>query len=359
MNGSPLKKGLFFFLVAAFWMVLLFLFLYSPLAKNFIRRHQDSITVYVWSDMIKPEVVKKFEAETGIKVYLNYYEGNDELLTKLEFSEGVGYDIIMPTHYMIKPLVERGFLKKIDKSRLDFWNELDPHLVGLSYDTENTYSLPYVWEIYGLGYNGNFFKNKEVAKSWQMLFEPKYNYRVGMTDEPREVFDMAGLYLFGNLDKINYSSGEKIKRLLRKQKKVVEAYTDLNLDFLLTSQSAAIVLMPSSSFYRAKRRVEWAQFILPQEGTVMTIENLAIASKSSKEEQVYKFLNYLFKREILEEIYDDYGYFPSRADFLNDLNMSEIASMDYIFGSYFPKIYLVKSLFSRAEMAKLWLSIKS
>jgi spermidine/putrescine transport system substrate-binding protein len=359
MNQLFLKKWLFFFLVPMFWLIILILFLYSPYAKRFIQRHQDSITVYVWSDMIKPEVVKSFEAETGIKVYLNYYEGNDELLTKLEFSGGSGYDIIMPTHYMIKPLLERGFLKEIDKSRLNFWKDLDPHLTGLYYDPDNTYALPYVWEIYGLGYDDEFFKNKTVNDSWQMLFEPQYNYRVGMTDEPREVFNIAGLYLFENLKNITSLSADAIKILLRNQKKVVEAYTDLNLDFLLISRAASVVLLPSSIFYRAKRLYDGVKFLLPQEGTVLTIENLAISAKSNKDELVYKFLNYLFERKILKEIYDDYGYFPTRKDFLYDLDTSDIASMDYVFGSYFSKTSLIKSLFSRGEMAKLWLAIKS
>lgn len=357
--NSTVKKGLLYILMPVFWLTLLIIFLYGSYAEQWLNKYRKSITIFVWSDIVDTEVIKNFEQETGIKVYVNYYEGNDELLTKLEFSDGAGYDIIMPTHYMIEPLRQRGFLKKIDKSKLNFWDQLDSHLLNLYYDPQNTYSIPYMWEFYGLGIDSDFFSGKKVENSWQMLFDPAYKYRVGMTDEPREILNVAGFYLFGQLKQFDEIQLERIKNLLRKQKKFVEAYTDLNSDFLLTSKSAAVVFLPISSFYRARQRVDWIKLLLPKEGSLMTIENFAIAAKSDKEDMIYTFINYLFKEHAVKQVCDYYGYLPVLKDLLYSLDFPDVPSVDYIFGSYFTKLSLVKLLFSRQQMSQIWLSVKA
>ena len=357
--NSTVQKSLLYILMPLFWLVLLVIFLYSPYAEQFLSRYHKSITIFVWSDIVDSTVIKNFERETGIKVYVNYYEGNDELLTKLEFSDGAGYDIIMPTHYMIEPLRQRGFLKKIDKSKLNFWDQLDPHLLNLYYDPQNAYSIPYLWEFYGLGINNNFFTGKKIENSWQMLFDPAYTYRVGMTDEPREILNVAGFYLFGQLKQFDELQLERIKNLLRKQKKFVDAYTDLNSDFLLTSKSAAVVFLPISSFYRARQRVDWVNFLLPKEGSLMTIENFAITAKSDKEDLAYIFINYLFKDYAVKQVCEYYGYLPTLKNLLYAMDVAGVPPIDYIFDSYFTKLSLVRLLFSRQQMSQIWLAVKA
>lgn len=341
------------------WLIALVGFLYSPYVYRFFDTSRPSISVFVWSDIVDREIIDSFEKETGIKVYLNYYEGNDEMFAKLQFSGGEGYDLIMPTHYMVKTLIKGDFLKKIDKKRLNFWEKLDPHFLNHSFDPQNQYSIPYIWEIYGLGIDGEFFAHKKINNSWQMLFEPAYKYRVGMTDESREVLNVASLYLFGTLEGIGRGKPTRIKNLLIKQKEFVEAYTDLTLDFLLTSKAAPVVLMPASSLYRARQRVDWAKFVFPREGSVFTIENFAIAAKSKKDDMVYAFINYLFKENALKRIFERYGYLPARKDVLHSLDLSFMGNIDYIFDSYFKKVYLVSRLFSREQTSALWLAIKS
>jgi len=349
-----------YFVMPLIWMVLILGFLYSPYTDLLLSRYRRSISIFVWSDIVDPDIISQFEAKTGIKVYVNYYEGNDEMLTKLQFAGGAGYDLIMPSHYIVRPLIKRGFLKKIDKKRLDFWNDIDPHLTGYYFDANNDYSIPYVWDFYGLGIDREFFADKEIDDSWQMLFDPKYKYRVGMTDEPREVVSIASQYLFGTMDKLKAGQPTRIKKLLLRQRKFVEAYTDLTLDFLLTSKSCPVVFMPTTSLYRARRRVDWAGFVLPKEGSVIAMENFVITAKSKKEDMVYEFLNYVFEKKNMKQIYDLYGYLPPFKSILHKLDLSYLGvDLRHFFGDYYKKVSLIKTLLPRKQLYALWLSIKA
>ncbi len=42
------------------------------------------LNLYNWSNYIDPELLKRFTAETGIKVNLGVYESNAQMLAKLE-----------------------------------------------------------------------------------------------------------------------------------------------------------------------------------------------------------------------------------------------------------------------------------
>ena len=111
----------------------------------------NALSVFAWPGVFSEEQIKRFEQETGIKVYLSSYASNEELLVKLRATRGHGYDLVMPSDYAVKKLIDEGLLKKIDKQKLNFVQALNPVLMGHSFDPNNDYALPYVWELYLMG----------------------------------------------------------------------------------------------------------------------------------------------------------------------------------------------------------------
>lgn len=340
------------------WIAIFAAFLYSPRIGDFFAGPKRALTIFVWSDIIDQELVQQFEKRTGVKVHISYYTGNDELLAKLQFSGGLGYDIVMPTHYVVPSLIERGFLAPIDQKKCTFWHDLNEHFLNKEHDPANTYTIPFVWEIYGLGINELFFKDKKLPESWQALFRPT-GYRVGMTDEPREIVHLAADYLFGSqYHTLTPTQQYVVAQLLIKQKKFVEAYTDLNMGSLLASGACPVVLLSNSLMYRFKKETPNLDFILPLEGTVVSLENLAIASHSTNKELAYEFINFLFEHETLHKIYQQYGYLPARADTLKVIDLGYLAPHEKL-ERYLKKTSLIKILMPRQELYKLWLSVKA
>jgi spermidine/putrescine transport system substrate-binding protein len=65
------------------------------LALSTAARAEGELHLYIWSDSIAPELITKFEAETGTKVTVDGYNSNEDLLTKLQ-AGATGYDLVMP-----------------------------------------------------------------------------------------------------------------------------------------------------------------------------------------------------------------------------------------------------------------------
>jgi len=57
---------------------------------------EPRLNVYNWSDYIAPDTIPKFEAETGIRVSYDVYDGNEVLEAKL-LSGRSGYDVVVPS----------------------------------------------------------------------------------------------------------------------------------------------------------------------------------------------------------------------------------------------------------------------
>lgn len=358
MKSLRIYQSFWIGIIGAFWLIVIAAFLYVPYVGHVLRAGQRSISIFVWSDLIDPQIIKDFEQQTGIRVFVNYYESNDELLTKLRFVKGTEYDLFIPSHYIVRTLIKNKLIKKIDKTKLAFWHDIDPRFLCQSCDPHNEYIIPFVWDIYGMGIDTRFFVDKVFDPSWRMLFEPPYAYRVGMTNEPREVVAIASMYLYGNTDILNKKKRDEIARLLFNQKQFVEVYTDLTTDFLLTSGTCPVVLAPNNAVNRARKRVPWVSFVLPREGTVMALENVTISSQSTKDELVYAFINFLYTRDSIKKTCDRYGYLPVLTSALNELHLDYL-DKDQVLGSYFKTIKLIRPLMLRHRLFEFWLALKA
>lgn len=57
---------------------------------------EGELQLYNWGDYTSPELLAKFEGETGIKVTVTDYDRNDTALAKIE-AGGSGFDLVVPS----------------------------------------------------------------------------------------------------------------------------------------------------------------------------------------------------------------------------------------------------------------------
>lgn len=324
----------------------------------------NSITILSWWDSVDREYARKFEEETGIKVYMSSYSTNEELFVKLRATGGRGYDLIIPSDYAVKKLVGENLLKKIDTSKLTFYKQLNPLLLGHHFDPHNEYSIPYEWEIYLLGVNTNLLNRSEWAKSsaWDLAFSPQKfgkNYRLNMTNDPVEAILFAATYLFGPVNSLTDEQQEQVKELLINQKQFVEAYASVRSDYFLGTGNAVVALAQSSEIWRAVKDYSYVDFVIPQQ-TFISIENCAIPTGSTKESLVYKFLNFLYSKESYTYHYNKQLFCPARLDVIDELNTSDrqkniMRSSIEAFKSY----SFIKDIVSEQAKHSLWIAVKS
>src|SRR5215217_3924269 len=96
--------------------------------------------------------IPDFEKQTGIKVTQDFYSNNEDLLAKLQ-AGGTGYDVIVPSDYMISLMIKSDILEPLDMSKIPNFKNIGDNYKGLPYDPKNEYSVPYQWGTTGILYN--------------------------------------------------------------------------------------------------------------------------------------------------------------------------------------------------------------
>lgn len=344
--------------ILLFWAGLIFSTLYFP--RWLILPYEErTLNVFSWGDILEPSVVARFEKETGIRVHLSYYSSNEELLVKLKATQGEGYDLIIPSDYVIPQLVEEGLLKQINRSSLTFWNVLNPQLLNHPFDPGNRFSIPFEWEIFGLGIDQNFFANEKIDPSWKLLFRP-ISYKVAMTNDPIEAIQLGAFYLLGVFNTLDPPQVQQVKQLLFAQKRSVEAYAASRADYFLATRNTPVVVASSSYIWRTMRLFPFVNFVVPKEGTFITIENLCLPATSKKEQLAYAFINYLFQPESILKHYDTFGFFPAATNVTENLRMDPLARA--LFASskeQFRNYHFFKNVLPQQQIRDLWVEVKS
>ena len=223
------------------WILLIFGILFLSNITSSKSKQDTTLHIFTWSDVIPKKVIKEFEKETGVKVTLDYYSSNEELFVKLKASNGVGYDLVIPSDYAVKTLIKEGMLSKIDHSEINFSQDLNPFLLNHEYDPDNAYSLPLQWDIAGFGIDTEKLDIQPENYTWGHLFdESLLKYQVVMSNDPVEAFCIASQYLFGKKIALSKQEAQQVKQLLQAQKSHVEAYAVPRSDFILASKNAAV-----------------------------------------------------------------------------------------------------------------------
>src|SRR3990167_2995669 len=96
--------------------------------EDAVEKAEDSLRVFNWNDYIAPQVLKSFEAETGIRVEYRTFSSAEEMHAALAGSEPI--DIIVPSHNDLPRLIKDGLLQPLDFSLLTNRNHLDKQLLS-------------------------------------------------------------------------------------------------------------------------------------------------------------------------------------------------------------------------------------
>jgi spermidine/putrescine transport system substrate-binding protein len=346
--------------VVIFWVALILGILYWP-KSDLPPLGENSINVFAWGDILEPSVITQFEKETGVTVRVNYYASNEELIVKIKATGGEGYDLIIPSDYSVEILAKDNLLKKIDHSKLNFWNELNPMLLNHSFDPGNVYSIPFSWELFVLGIDKTYFQNHPLDPSWKMIFDPRVvDYRVAMINDPVEAILIASFYLYGPVETLTPEQMNGIVDLLTLQKTWVVAYADFRADYFLATKNCPVALATSSYILRTMRKFPFVDFVVPKEGSFVSIENIAIPKASKKEHLVYKLINYLYTPESMATHFKTYGIFPATKNATSHLEADErTRNLIDTSSSQFSNFQFTRLITSQENIRNAWVQIKS
>ncbi|MBE2281120.1 MAG: extracellular solute-binding protein [Ignavibacteriaceae bacterium] len=273
-----------------FLVVILLLFTSLVVYQSFKVGKSDEVNIFIWTEYLDPELIQEFENKYNIKVNLNYFSNNEELLAKLQMGYS-GYDVIFPTDYMVEIMIKQGILSKLDTSKITNYSHINESFKRLPFDTTGNYYIPYAYGYAGIVYNSDVIK--DTIDSWKSLWNSSYKGKIMMMNDAREVM-MAGAYLL-NLD-FNTTSETDVKKifeLLKTQKPLLYKYESSVTQEFLANGSAIIAQTETGTALKLIRDRKNFEFIIPKEGTNMFLDNFAIPVTAPNRENAEKFINFM------------------------------------------------------------------
>ncbi|EOA07112.1 Spermidine/putrescine ABC transporter, permease and substrate-binding component [Mycoplasma yeatsii 13926] len=91
---------------------------FSGLTTAYVLNNTYDLIVANWGEYIDEELIEKFEKENNKKISYQTYDSNENLYNKIQT---VGYDVMVPSDYMIQRLANEGRIQKLDYSKLNVW----------------------------------------------------------------------------------------------------------------------------------------------------------------------------------------------------------------------------------------------
>ncbi len=250
---------------------------------------------YTWSDYVDPEILATFETSRGVRVVVDTFSSNEELLAKIQ--TGVtGYDVVVPSDFMAGIMGRLGLLAELDLQRIPHVQDLEPHLARLPFDPTQQFAIPYLWGTVGIGYNTDVVA--EVPTSWDVLWDPQYSGRISMLNDQREVFGLALRALGYSLNSRDPRVIQEAKDRLIVQKPLVKAYTSELYDQLLLSGDIVLAHAWGGPVARAMRENPSIRYAIPQEGGTIWTDCLAVLASSNKKVLAMDFINYLLSEQV-------------------------------------------------------------
>lgn len=278
---------------------------------------QERLFVYNFSDYFAETTIADFIARTGIDTRVDYFDSLEVLETRL-LASGSGFDVVYPSATVGERLIQSGALQPIDASRLANYGNLDPALLQMlrQHDAGNMFLVPYMWLTTGVAYNPALVAARlpdAPVSSLDMFFDPEVAARfadcgIGIVDAPNEVIPIALNYL--GLDPYSTALDDlaQAEALLMGLRPYIRHMQSGQLVADMASGQLCLALMWSGDAGIAAARAEEAgtghevYYAIPEEGTIISFDTMAIPVDAPNPEQALAFIDYLLEPEVIAEI---------------------------------------------------------
>ena len=259
---------------------------------------KPQLNVFTWSGYVNDEIRTGFEAEFGINVVVDTYATNEDLHAKMSFG-AAGYDIIMPSDYMVSILIKSDLLAELNRNNIPNYKNISQNYLNKYFDPNNLYSVPYTFGTAGIAYDSSVVT--PPPDSWAILWDEKYKNQFSMLDDPRETPGLALKMLGYSLNTTDPAELNKAKEKLIEQKPLVKQYKN-EAEELLIAGDVVMAHCWSGDALRAAEDRPSIRYIIPKEGSSQFIDTVCIPKDAPHKNLAEKFINYLLRPEINAKI---------------------------------------------------------
>jgi len=281
------------------------------------------LRLLTWEGYITPELIAKFQDETGIRVEYTYVADNGEIIAMLRASPSAA-DLAQPDLDNMLESQQWNLYQPIDYSRIPNVANIDPVFIEAVRNTPGAFSEgQFFWVPFNWGTSGIIYRTDAVTEevdSYGVLFDPQYAGKITYrTAFPTLV--STGLYLGYDMRRVLITGDVDLAR------RVFQAIADFLIekkplvkDYWNGIQQRHIQLMTTGGCVVSQGwdGTAWAlmemgvpvRYVDPKEGSLGWMGGFAIPTGSRNVEGAYLWINFILDPENYAMVLEGGGYSP-------------------------------------------------
>lgn len=321
------------------------------------------LKLYLPGEYLGENVISDFEKQYGVRVIVENFDSNEMMYTKL--MAGDRYDVIIPSDYMIERLMNEDFLQPLDKSMIPNMENMSDAVLGMSYDPDNTYSIPYFWGSVGLVYNHENVDPAVIeSEGWEVLRNTDYAGHIYIYDSERDSFMMAFKALGYSMNTEDPNEiNDAYEWLLQMNNTMSPVYvTDEVIDGMMNGYKDIAVVYSGDAAVVLDENEDMS-FYMPNQGTNIWCDAMVIPANAENPKLAHEFINYMLTYEAAFDNTETVGYTSPNAEVFEEMTTSEDLYADN--AAYLPRSgYEKDEMFHdnqvlMRELSKLWIKVKA
>jgi spermidine/putrescine transport system substrate-binding protein len=260
--------------------------------------------------------LSKFTTDTGIAV--NYHEDindNTEFFGKVQpdlaAGKSTGYDVIVPSDWMVAKMIRLGYLQPLDMSLLPNYTANAQDLFKNPwYDPGNTYSIPWQAGIVGIAYNPKL-TGRDIT-TFDDLLDPAFAGRSGLFSEMIDTMSLALLSIGvhpqdATMDDVTRAQQ---KLLTAAQSGQFRAFYGNDYYDALAAGDLAITMAWSGDISQMQLYDNPdVKFVVPDTGGMLFVDNMVMPNFAQHPADAYKLMDYWYTLAAAAPLTEYIGYF--------------------------------------------------
>ena len=271
-------------------------------------RAAESITVLNWQGYGTDEAwaLKLFAEQTGITVKHDYFNSEEEMLTKLRTNPGA-YDVVLINSARTTQAAGEGLIVPVDLGKLPNAAGLLPALrESPSFKLNGaTYGVAWLWGINSLAVRDGTKGNPDTLTA---LDNPEYKNRVALFDDAVTAIGVGAL--MSGQDINNPADLKAVASKLRSMKPDVKllwsSEDQWNKSFAADEFDISIYWSGAVARSRNIHKLP-VSFVIPPEGAIGWLDGLSLPQGSAKQAAALKFINYMIDPKFYYQWATEFG----------------------------------------------------
>jgi spermidine/putrescine transport system substrate-binding protein len=278
----------------------------ATLPTSTIPSLSDQLTIHYWAGGMPQQILDTFTAEYGVEInyvpFLTYADAEKNI------ASGQLLDVVFIGNDYIGQALNTGLLAELNLSNIPNLRNIAINFRDLTYDPGNRFSIPYTWGTTGLVFRSDLATYP--ITSWSDLWNVEIG-KAGIWDDRRS---MIGLTLRSLGYSANTSNPEELEEALhlllelKPRAQFMEQFDPWTSAGELASGRINIALGWAYDALSGRNLNPAIQYIIPQEGTLLWVENMVIPANSSNQYTAEVFINFMLRPEISAQFTNETFY---------------------------------------------------